>query len=155
MLSYILFAPKVDIKKNQCNENTQYPVSNIWKYGISGDLPILLVKIKDINDIDIIKELLKAYEFFRVKNINIDLVILNEEKGSYENYVRDAIQTEVLNKNLAYLLNIPGGIFCLENVDSKDKKLLEMRANLIINASYSSLEIQMKEIEHKILDNEL
>ena len=153
MLSYILFAPKVDIKKNQCNENTQYPVSNIWKYGISGDLPILLVKIKDINDIDIIKEVLKAYEFFRVKNINIDLVILNEEKGSYENYVRDAIQTEVLNKNLAYLLNIPGGIFCLENVDSKDKKLLEMRANLIINASYSSLEIQMKEIEHKILDN--
>ena len=73
MLSYILFAPKVDIKKNQYNDNAQYPVSNLWKYGISGDLPILLVKIKDINDIDIIKEVLSAYEFFRVKNITFSI----------------------------------------------------------------------------------
>ncbi|MGN1327912.1 MAG: glucoamylase family protein, partial [Clostridia bacterium] len=59
MLSYLLFSPKVSIKKNN---NMQYPISELWKYGISGDLPILLIKIKDINDIDIIKEALSAYE---------------------------------------------------------------------------------------------
>ena len=58
--------------------------SELWKYGISGDLPIILVKVKDVNDIDIIKEILKAYEFFRIKNISIELVILDEEKHSYE-----------------------------------------------------------------------
>ena len=151
MLSYLLFTPKVSIK-HQLND-THFPVAELWKYGISGDLPILLVKIKDINDIDIIKEVLSAYEFFRVKNIKVDLVILNEEKESYENYVKDAIQSAILNKNIAYLLNIPGGIFCLENVDKKDKKLLETRANLVINASYSSLALQMEEIENKIIDN--
>ena len=35
----------------------------LWKYGISGDLPIILVKIKDLNDSDVIKQILKAYEF--------------------------------------------------------------------------------------------
>lgn len=154
MLSYLLFSPKVSIKENYNNENNKYLISDLWKYGISGDLPIILVKIKDVNDIDIIKEVLSAHEFFRVKNIKVDLVILNEEKESYENYVRDAIQTEILNKNMAYLLNIPGGIYCLDNIDNKqDKRLLETRANLVINANYNLLKTQMEEIENKILDN--
>ena len=152
MLSYLLFKPKVSIKKNK-NFDRQYPTSELWKYGISGDLPILLVKIKDINDIDIIKEVLSAYEFFRVKNINVDLVILNEEKESYENYVKGAIQSAILNKNLAYLLNINGGIFCLDNIEKQEKQLLEIRANLVINASFSSLALQMEDIENKILEN--
>ena len=50
MLSYLLFTPKVSIKASY---DRQCPVSELWKYGISGDLPILMVKIKDINDIDI------------------------------------------------------------------------------------------------------
>ena len=63
------------------------PTAELWKYGISGDLPILLVKVKDSSDIYVVKDALKAYEYFRVKNINIDLVILDEEKKTYENYV--------------------------------------------------------------------
>ena len=150
MLSYLLFTPKVSIKALY---DIPCPVSELWKYGISGDLPILMVKIKDINDIDIIQEVLSAYEFFRVKNIKVDLVILNEEKESYERYVKDAIQRAIFNRNLAYLLNIPSGIFCLENIEKKDKKLLEERANLVINAYYSSLALQMEDIESKMLDN--
>ena len=60
----------------------EYKQSNLWKYGISGDLPIILVKIKDANDIYVAKQVLKAYEFFRSKNINIELVLLDEEKHS-------------------------------------------------------------------------
>ena len=152
MLSYLLFTPKVQIKKLY-GKGENYPVSKIWKYGISGDLPILLIKIKDVNDIDIIKETLNAYEYFRAKGIKIDLVILNEEKESYENYVKDAIMSAILNKNISYLLNIPGGIFCLNNIDKNDKKLLEQRANLVINAYYNSLALQMEELENMILDN--
>ena len=151
MLSYLLFTPKVSIKYPI--KDKHFPVSELWKYGISGDIPILLVKIKDINDIDIIKEVLSAYEFFRVKNIKVDLVILNEEIESYENYVKDAIQSAILNKNIAYLLNVPGGIFVLDNIEKQDKKLLEIRANLVINAKYSSLALQMEDIENEIVDN--
>ena len=44
-----------------------YEQSELWKYGISGDLPIILVKVKDLNDSDVIKQILKAFEFFRIK----------------------------------------------------------------------------------------
>ena len=152
MLSYLLFTPKIQVKKLY-NKDDVYPISGLWKFGISGDLPILLVKIKDVNDLDIINETLNAYEYFKAKGVQIDLVILNEEKESYENYVKDAIGSAILNKNLSYLLNISGGIFCLNNIDKKDKRLLEQRANLIINASYSTLDIQMEELESTILEN--
>ncbi len=42
-------------------------VSELWKYGISGDLPILLVKVKDISDIEILKQVINVYEYLRVK----------------------------------------------------------------------------------------
>ena len=153
MLSYLLFVPKVSIKR-VFNKDHSYETSELWKYGISGDLPILLVKIKDINDIDIVKEALNAYEYFRAKNIIIDLVILNEEKESYENYVKDAVQSAILNKNIAYLLNISGGIFCLNNIENKqEKRLLEQRANLVINANCSSLKQYVEDMEARMLDN--
>ena len=75
----------------------------MWKYGISGDNPIILVKIQNINDIYCIKEILKAYEFFRTKNVEVEIVILDEERYSYENYVREEIETSILNSQMGYL----------------------------------------------------
>ena len=82
-----------------------YKQSDLWKFGISGDLPIILVKIKDTNDIYIINELLKAYEMYLAKGIKVDLVILNEEELEYEQYVKEEIETAIINKQLGYLKN--------------------------------------------------
>ena len=61
------------------------------------------------------------YEFFRSKNIKIDLVFLDEENHSYENYVREEIEGLILNSQMAYLKNIRGGIFELsKNEISKE-----------------------------------
>lgn len=80
MLKYLVFTNplKTILYKGRTNEHAL--VEDLWKYGISGDVPILLVKIKDANDIEIVKETIKAYDYFRIKNIEIDLVIINEEK---------------------------------------------------------------------------
>ena len=53
-------------------QNASYPQSELWKYGISGDIPIVLLKIRGVNDIYVLEEMLKAYEFYRAKNIQID-----------------------------------------------------------------------------------
>ena len=66
----------------------------MWKYGISGDLPIILVKVKDLNDSDVIKQILKAFEFFRIKKVEVELVLIDEEKHSYENYVREEMENK-------------------------------------------------------------
>lgn len=150
LMSYLLFKPKVNISKNNI-KSALYPTSELWKYGISGDLPILLIRIKNVNDIDVVKEAINAYEYWRSKGINVDLVILNEEKESYENYVKDAVESAVLNKNLSYLFNIKGGIYCLNNINKNDEKqLLRMKATMEINASNGSLEEHINEYEAEL-----
>ncbi len=131
----------------------QYNVEDLWKYGISGDLPILLVKIKDVNDAYVIKEILKAYEFFKIKNIKIDLVILNGEENVYERYVKEAIETEILNRHLMYQMNLKGGIFLLNENEIEDKDLLEFRANLILDAHMRKYKNTYKRLRRRIFRN--
>ena len=118
-----------------------------------GDLPILLVKIKDENDVYIIDDILKAYEFFRAKNIKIDLVILNEEVNSYDHYVKFEIENSIQNKQLGYLKNQFGGIFIINqnNLSKEDIDLLLFRANLIIDSSLGGLKTELKDIEDEYL----
>ena len=154
ILSYIFFSnpsKKLTLKKLP---KRKYEQSELWKYGISGDLPIILVKIKDVNDMDTIKEILKAYEFFKVKKIEIELVIIDEEKYSYENYVREEIENIILNSHMAYLKNIKGGIFVLtkNEIDKNDIQLLEFVSTIIIDTGKGSIANAINEIEEEYID---
>lgn len=149
LLAYLIF--QNPMRKDFLNKLPEriYSQSELWKYGISGDLPILLVRIKDINDIDVIRECLKAMEFFRAKNIKIDLVILNEEKNSYENYIKFEIEDVIQNKQLAHLKNVFGGIFIInkKEINQKDVDLLRFRANLELDASLGDIRTQINDME--------
>ena len=57
--------------------------TELWKYGISGDIPILLVRLTDAGGIALVRELLKAHEYLRIRGFVFDLVILNEHEASY------------------------------------------------------------------------
>ena len=57
--------------------------SVLWQHGISGDLPIVLVTIAQASDLDIIRRLLLAHEYWQMKQLSVDLVILNEQPTSY------------------------------------------------------------------------
>ena len=152
MLSYIIFdnSPKSVFIKNQ----NEYRQSDLWKYGISGDLPIILVKVKNANETYVVKEVLKAYEFLRNKNIETEIVILDEEKHSYENYVREEIESSILSNHMGYLKNIKGGIFSLSKgeINPKDIKLLEFIATININSSKGGLQNAINEMEEEYLE---
>lgn len=151
MLSYLIFHnPIKKIKLQQLPQRT-YSQSELWKFGISGDLPILLIKIKDVNDMYVIKDALKAVEFFRSKNIKIDMVILNEEKNSYEHFIQFEIENEIQNEQLSFLKNNYGGIFIINEKDilKEDVDLLEFRCNLEFDASLGNIDEQMNELEEK------
>jgi cyclic beta-1,2-glucan synthetase len=151
LLSYLIV--QNPLKKLQTkNTNKIYNIKDLWQYGISGDLPILLVKIKDVNDSYVIKEILKAFEYFKVKNIEIDLVILNEEENVYERYVKEMIETQILNRHLMYLLNQKAGIYILNSNQIKNIDLLEFRANFIIDAHKGNLKTILHDLEEDYLD---
>ena len=154
ILSYIIFnnpIKKVNIEKLP---KKKYEQSELWKYGISGDIPLILVRIKDLNDSYVIKEVLKAYEFCRTKNIEIELVIIDEEKHSYENYLREEIETIILNSQMAYLKNIRGGIFelSINEVSKEDLELLKFVAGIVIDSSKGGIENAIKDLEEEYLE---
>ena len=129
-----------------------YSQSKLWRYGISGDLPIVLVKVQDLNDMYVVQDMLKAYEFFRSKNIKIDLVIFNSEENSYEQYVNYEIENAIANKQMEFLKNQYGGIFVINSnqIEKDDIDLLEFKANVIIDSKLGNIEERNKRSRRRI-----
>ncbi|WP_213997709.1 glucoamylase family protein [Arsukibacterium sp.] len=69
--------------------------SGVWQHGISGDLPIVLLHIDDIDDIDSVRQLLRAHEYWHLKQLPVDLVIINERASSYVQDLQQAIEALV------------------------------------------------------------
>ncbi|MHB8963881.1 MAG: GH36-type glycosyl hydrolase domain-containing protein, partial [Saccharofermentanales bacterium] len=67
------------IKRNKSNQ------TGLWRFGISGDHPVILLRISDLEDIRAAKDVITAYEFFKKNLIDVDLVLLNEQVASYTN----------------------------------------------------------------------
>ena len=79
-----IFYPSYDYRRSEQsiirNSKNQ---SFLWKFGISGDNPILLLKVASIEDEAIIRDVIKAYEYLRINNLAVDLIILIEAKYGY------------------------------------------------------------------------
>src|SRR5579859_2097014 len=71
------------------------PPSGLWAQRISGDLPIMLLRIDDIEDIAIARQLVQAHEYWRMKGLAADLIILNERAASYVQDLQSALETLV------------------------------------------------------------
>lgn len=131
-----------------------YSQEQLWSLGISGDLPILVVKIKDPNDSYVIENVIKAKEFFLLRNCDVDIVIIDEEKFVYEQYVKDKIESIIIGRNLSYLIGQKNGIFIINSneLNEKQKNCLLFRSNMILDASKGMLKKQIEELEEVYLD---
>ena len=120
---------------------------DLWKFGISGDIPIILVKIKNPNEVEIVSKLVKAMEYFNRKNIKIDLVIMDDEKNNYEQYTLERIYTSINAKNLNYLINVSGGIHIIKrmNISEAELNLLYSCSDIILDAHLGIMEEQLYE----------
>ena len=97
--------------------------SGLWKFGISGDFPIILFEISNKNNLYYLKEMLKAFQYLKTINVNIELVVISKLN----------IVDELINKKLGHYLNSRGGIFVIDNIGISDRKMLEMRACKVID----------------------
>ncbi|ROM89664.1 glycosyl transferase [Pseudomonas brassicacearum] len=69
--------------------------SGLWPLGISGDLPMVLLRIDEVEDLAQVRQLLRAREYWRMKGLHVDLIILNERASSYVQDLQEAIETAV------------------------------------------------------------
>ena len=85
--------------------------SGLWSYAISGDLPIVLLQIGDAENIDLVRQLVQAHAYWRLKGLAVDLVIWNEDRGGYRQVLQDQIMGLIAAGIEAHVIDRPGGIF--------------------------------------------
>jgi len=120
--------------------------SGLWSYGISGDLPIVLLRMSDPANLDLARELIHAYAYWRHKGLRVDLVIWAEAFSGYRQSLFDAIIGLVHGGPEGLTLDQSGGIFVrnIDQVPEDDRLLIQSVARLIFGDRFGSLSVQLE-----------
>ena len=86
----------------------------LWRFGISGDLPIVLVRVKEPDDVQLVRQVLIAHEHWRLKGLKADAVILNEHPASYREEMNQQLTQLVDGGPWSAWKGKPGGVFLLQ-----------------------------------------
>jgi cellobiose phosphorylase len=115
--------------------------SGLWGFSISGDLPIVLLKIADISHIDLARQMIQCHAYWRLKGLIVDLVIWNEDHAGYRQRLQDQIIGLIAHGTEANEMNRQGGIFVrsAEQISPEDRILLQSVARIVIADSRGTL----------------
>jgi cellobiose phosphorylase len=109
--------------------------SGLWGYAISGDLPIVLVQIADASNIELVRQMVQAHAYWRLKGLAVDLVIWNEDRAGYRQLLQDQILGLIAAGVEAHVVDRPGGIFVrrAEQIADEDRTLFQSVARIIVS----------------------
>jgi cyclic beta-1,2-glucan synthetase len=120
--------------------------SGLWSHSVSGDLPIVLLHIHDTDSLEIARQLVQAHAYWRLKGLPVDLMIWNEDHGSYRQLLQEQlsglITTEIVGANI---YNRPGKIFIksADQISAEDRLLFESVARVVIHDNKGTLAEQV------------
>src|SRR6185295_3183544 len=128
--------------------NNRRGQNGLWSYGISGDAPLVLLRISDIEKIEIVRQLIQAHSYWRMKGLTVELVILNEDVSVYRQPLHDQITSLIASGIEAQMLDKPGGIFVrrLEQIPNEDRVLLQCVARIVLDDESGTL---VEQLEHR------
>jgi len=114
----------------------------LWPYAISGDLPIVLVRVTAIEDETVVRHLIQWRMYTRRRGLKLDLVILDERTGEPAERLQKELQTGVASE----IFGKPGGVFFLtaEKVSPDDLVLLRAVARAVLGGDRGSLSEQIE-----------
>jgi len=120
--------------------------SGLWSYGISGDAPIVLLHISDLEKLEIVRQLVQAHAYWRMKGLKVELVILNEDVSVYRQSLHDQIVSLIASGIEAQMMDKPGGIFVrrLEQIPHDDYVLLQSVARIVLDDESGTLAEQLE-----------
>ncbi len=144
LIPQIVFLSPLRRKREEYIFRNKKGQSSLWAFGISGDVPLVLVCIEKTDQIDIVQQLLKAHEYWRMKGLAVDLLILNEYEGSYTQPLQDLLRDTVSASHARDLQDKTGGIFIRKagTMTEEDKTLLYAVARIVIHGCGGSIEAQ-------------
>ncbi|WP_430389800.1 GH36-type glycosyl hydrolase domain-containing protein [Dyella sp. 20L07] len=119
--------------------------SGLWGQAISGELPIVLLHVSNLSQIELVRQLVQAHAYWRLKGLAVDLVIWNEDHASYRQQLQDQIMGLIASGAEASLIDRPGGIFVrsAQQLSNEDRILVQAVARLVLADSRGSLAEQI------------
>ena len=119
--------------------------SGLWGYSISGDIPIVLLQIEDPLNINLVRQMVQAHAYWKLKGLAVDLVIWNEDRAGYRQSLQDQIVGLIAAGKEANIIDRPGGIFVrsADQISNEDRILFQTLARAIISDSRGTLSDQM------------
>jgi cyclic beta-1,2-glucan synthetase len=151
LAGYVIYAGPALRPSSETIGRGSGPQSGLWAQGISGDLPIVLLSIADTDNLDVAHQLMQAHEYWRMKRLAVDVVILNERQSSYVQDLQTALETLVRTSQSRRLSgdgDPAGGVVVLraDLIPGQTRALLAAVARVVIVAQRGSLFDQLERI---------
>ncbi|HEX7446811.1 MAG TPA: cyclic beta 1-2 glucan synthetase, partial [Pirellulales bacterium] len=119
--------------------------SGLWRFGISGDKPIVLAHIGQSDQLALARQLLAAHDYWRLQRLEVDLVIVNDDPTGYLDDLQEQLLGLIRASDSHALVDKPGGVFVRKNtqLSDDDRHLLESAARVVLTGSRGSLAAQV------------
>ncbi|MDB6127675.1 MAG: Cellobiose phosphorylase, partial [Verrucomicrobia bacterium] len=132
-------APATVLRQNRRGQN------GLWSYGISGDAPIVLVRVTDGAKLGLIHQLVQAHSYWRLRGLVADLVIVNEDSSGYRQPLQDQIVGLIASGMEGQMLDKPGGIFVrrADQFSPEDRILIQAVARVVFSDENGTLSEQL------------
>ena len=160
MLNYLYQTTKISVseERNEILRQNALGQNALWKFGVSGDRPIILVDISDISDLPFVFSILKAFEYYKNNSIFVDIVIINDEKDKYAKIINKEIDDEIYRMySLNNFYHTPGMIKVIDgnSLSSEERILFNVVPRLkFIIKDHMTLEIAISDLqEHNKISN--
>jgi cyclic beta-1,2-glucan synthetase len=126
----------------------------LWAQGISGDLPIVLACIDRAEDVDLVRQLLRAHEYWRMRQVSADVIILNEKPPSYEQDLQGSLESLVRGSRLRLCPDtgeVRGNIYLLRTdlLSAQDQKLMQQVARVVLLSRRGTLAEQVTRLQRR------
>jgi len=124
----------------------QHGQSGLWAYGISGDIPIVLLRIGDRSYIDLAHQLLRAHAYWHMMGLAVDLVIWNEDRSGYRQELQDEIMGLVSISTDTFTKERSGGVFVIhaDQISEEAGVLVQAVAKAIFTDDRGNFEDQLE-----------
>lgn len=120
--------------------------AGLWRHGISGDLPIVLVRVSESDPLSRVEALIRAHAYWRVHGLATDLVIWNEDTSGYRRVLGERLLGVVAASTEARLLGIRSGVFLrhIDDFSEADRVLFQAVARVVIRVADGALDEQLE-----------
>ncbi|HXG88325.1 MAG TPA: glucoamylase family protein [Vicinamibacterales bacterium] len=117
----------------------------LWPHAISGDLPMVLVRVVHADDLKLVRQVLQAHEYWRLKGLSADLVILNEHPISYFDEMHAQITALLDTGPWRAWKHRPGGTYLLreDRLSEPERVLFATVARAVLSGDRGDLANQL------------